>query len=130
MQQIDSFRKELNRVYCGEYPFPYAEEHPESGYVVPFLDIYEIADEIIVSCYMPGIKNEDDVQIVIENKVLTITGTTENELQANYNFQRSATLPMNASSENTHAIYQHNILNVHIAKAPVKAKKTVKIEFK
>jgi HSP20 family protein len=41
----------------------------------PRLDVYETENEVVASCEVPGLDKREDVNIDIDNNVLTVSGT-------------------------------------------------------
>jgi HSP20 family protein len=52
---------------------PHVEQNADRPVFVPAADIYETPTELLIRCDMPGI-DEKDLEITLENKVLTVTG--------------------------------------------------------
>jgi HSP20 family protein len=139
MRNIDNLRREIDRVY--RFPFSFFEEDFSSHLSLPFTDVYETDEQIIVSCDLPGLQKKEDVNIHIENNELTISGTLnrgqkviqEERMHTKErftgHFRRSITLPTNVSGENVRAVYKNGVLNVFFPKTNAAEKKTVEIEF-
>src|SRR5689334_8994519 len=77
--------------------------------VVPAIDVYETADDVVVKANLPGLRS-DDVQISVTSGVLTLHGEVreENEpKQATYHllerrtgvFERSVMLPVDVITD-------------------------------
>jgi HSP20 family protein len=90
------------------------------------VDIFENKDQIILEAELPGLA-PDDVNISIENNVLTIHGERKFEkkdegdnfhrVERSYgSFTRSFTLPPTVSSENVEANFDNGILRLELAK--------------
>jgi HSP20 family protein len=97
------------------------------GGFVPALDLSETADGYLVEVAAPGIKPED-VQITLENNVLTIKGELRQETedkQRNYHrverrygaFQRTIALPSSVKADAIKAELSNGILRLDIPKA-------------
>ena len=72
------FGDDLDRVFDGFIrPLGWVEE-AEAEDLVPAMDIREREDGYVVRTDMPGVKKED-IQITLENGVLTITAETKSE---------------------------------------------------
>lgn len=90
------------------------------------MDIYETPDSYEIEAAMPGIKPED-VDITLNNNVLTIRGetTTEEKEDKNYHlrerrtgsFIRSITLPSLINSDAIDAQFDNGILKLRLPKA-------------
>lgn len=77
MRNADQLRREINRLYS--LPFDLFEDEFAPRLAVPFTDVYETDEEIIVSCDLPGLQRREDVSIQIENNMITISGTLNRE---------------------------------------------------
>jgi HSP20 family protein len=106
----------------------------------PTTDVVETKNEILIRAELPGI-NEKDVDIEIENGVLTIKGerTAEKETddkgyhrieRAYGTFLRSFTLPTNVAPEQIAATFTNGLLEVHLPKKEGAKPKTIKVEVK
>lgn len=138
MRGIDNIRREIDRVY--RFPFSFFEEN-FSNMTLPFTDIYETDEQIIVSCDLPGLQTKEDVSINIENNELTISGTLNREQHViqedrmhrkeryTGQFRRSVILPANVSSEKVRAIYKNGVLNIYLPKTSQGQRKAVDIQF-
>ncbi len=94
---------------------------------VPALDVSETEDGYLVEAAVPGLKPED-LEITLENNVLTIKGQTrqENEdKQRSYHrierrfgsFQRTIGLPTTVKADAIQAKLEHGVLKLDIPKA-------------
>ena len=94
---------------------------------VPALDLSETAEGFLVEAAVPGLKPED-VEITVENNVLTIKGETRQEKEDKQrsfhrierrfgSFQRSITLPNTVKADAIKAEMDHGVLKLEIPKA-------------
>jgi HSP20 family protein len=139
MRNIDNLRREIDRVY--RFPLSFFEEEFSPNMTLPFTDVYETDEQIIVSCDLPGLQRKEDVSIDIDDNVLTISGTLNREQHVikedrmhkkeryTGQFRRSMTLPARVSGEKVRAIYKNGVLNIFLPKESSPAKKSVSIEF-
>ncbi len=106
---------------------------------VPKIDIYEENNNVIVETPLVGIKPED-VEISIENRVLTIKGQTEKHHEVeekNYyrkevrsgSFHRQISLPVAVKEDETVAEYKNGLLKIICPKAEGESKK-IKVKIK
>ena len=102
---------------------------------VPEIDVRSNDNEVLVVCDVPGVKRED-IDITLENHVLTIKGTRKFESKENEQvmlgrsygaFTRQFTLPDSLDEANLSASLADGVLTVAIPKHP-KAK-PVKIQI-
>lgn len=98
----------------------------------PSIDVHASDNDIVFVCDVPGIK-QDDLEVTLQNQVLTIKGTRhfegkENEQvmlgRAYGSFSRSYTLPEYLDHENLTARLADGVLTIRIPKhAKAKPKK-------
>ncbi|MGH9633725.1 MAG: Hsp20/alpha crystallin family protein [Candidatus Angelobacter sp.] len=97
---------------------------PES--FLPPVDISEDDHNITLQAEIPGVKQED-LNITLENNVLTIAGERkfkEEEKKENFHrierrygkFTRSFTLPATVDAEKVNATFENGLLNITLAK--------------
>lgn len=117
-----------------------AEDEPVMANWTPTSDILETKDEIVIKAELPGIE-EKDVEIQIENGVLTIQGERKAEKEteekgfrrverAYGSFFRSFTLPPNVEAEKIAATFNNGLLEVHMPKKEGAKPRTIKVEVK
>lgn len=106
----------------------------------PAINVYETDKAVVVEAALAGIK-PDDVDVSIENDVLTIKGETKHESEVddkNYyrkevrsgSFYRSVALPSHVVGDEAEAESQEGMLVITIPKAPEAKPKTIKIKTK
>ncbi|WP_240468549.1 Hsp20/alpha crystallin family protein [Gracilibacillus sp. YIM 98692] len=92
------------------------------------IDINETENEILAICNLPGLESKEDVQIDIQNNMLTISGSIHktNELKednmhqtSSYasSFQQSLSLPSPVSQRNVETSYQNGVLEIRMPKS-------------
>ena len=102
------------------------------------LDVVEGEDELLVRASIPGVK-VDDIDVSIENRVLTIKAETKTEAdhkEGGYlvkerrsgSFLRSLRLPETVDADQAKTSYNDGVLTVNIPKAESKKAKHLKIE--
>lgn len=126
-RELRSLQDEMNRLFMSNYSQRSgSEEAFSSGAWNPQVDIFENKDQIVLEAELPGMK-PDDVNISIENNVLTIHGERKFEkkdekdnfhrVERSYgSFTRSFTLPPTVSSENATAEFENGVLRLTLAK--------------
>jgi len=110
------------------------------GTWLPAVNVEETADELILTAELPGMK-VDDVNIELENNVLTISGEkseqrTEGSEERRYHlwertygsFQRSFTLPRTVKADDIRAHFENGVLEVHMPKVPEAKGRKIAIE--
>jgi HSP20 family protein len=125
-RELRSLQDEVNRVFSSSFGRGGNESGMMRGAWNPSVDIFENKDQIVLEAELPGLKPED-VNISIENNVLTIHGERKFEkkdegdnfhrVERSYgSFTRSFTLPPTVSSENVDASFDNGILRLALAK--------------
>jgi HSP20 family protein len=101
----------------------------ESTPWVPPVNVEETRDQLVLTAELPGMKH-DQVEIELENNVLTIRGSREERREAGEerryhvwerrtgSFQRSFSLPRTVRADAITASFQDGILTVTMPKAP------------
>ena len=126
---MDTFREMENMLSGGVAP-------SGAGFT-PAVDVYQTKDTVIVETALAGV-DPKDVEITIENDVLTIRGEMKRESEVddkNYyrkevragSFYRSVALPTKVVSDKAAAESHEGMLKITIPKAPEAKPKTVKI---
>jgi HSP20 family protein len=103
----------------------------------PSVDIYETENELVLKADLPDL-NEKDLDVQVENNMLTIRGERRFEQKVkeeNYlriertygSFSRSFSLPNTISSENIKAEYKNGVLTIEMPKRAESKPKQVKI---
>lgn len=112
---------------------------PTSGFT-PAVDVYQTKDAVVVETPLAGV-DPKDVEITIENDVLTVRGSAKSESEVdekNYyrkeirsgSFYRSVALPTRVVGDKAKAESKEGMLKITIPKAPEAKPKTVKIVVK
>src|SRR5690606_25130989 len=124
-RELRTLQDELNRVFSSTLGRS-GETALGRGAWNPNVDIFENRDQIVLEAELPGI-SPDDVNISIENNVLTIHGERKFEkkdegenfhrVERSYgSFTRSFTLPPTVSSDNVAATFENGVLRLELAK--------------
>ena len=103
----------------------------------PAVDIFETTESYVVKAELPGISKED-VQITVENNVLTLKGERrfeKDETKENYHriertygaFARSFTLPTRVDHEGVQAKFDNGVLTITVPKAAEAKPKRIEI---
>jgi len=114
--------------------FPTSPSFPFGAFIntdwVPPVNVEETADSILVTTELPGV-SPDDVEIEVEENVLTIRGEKHEEREEENaerhmhiseritgSFNRSFTLPRKVDVEGIDADFGDGVLRVSVPKAP------------
>ena len=125
-RELRGLQDEMNRLFGSTLSRTGSDEGTFGGGWSPRVDIYENKDNLVIEAELPGMKPED-VDISIENNVLTIQGKREFEqkdendnfhrVERHYgSFTRSFTLPPTVNSEDANANFENGILKLSLAK--------------
>jgi HSP20 family protein len=114
------------------------EDEPSIANWTPASDIVEMKDEIVIKAELPGI-DEKDIDVQIENGILTIQGERKAEketeekgfrrIERSYgSFFRSFTLPPNVETEKIAAKFENGVLEVHMPKNESAKPRAIKVD--
>ena len=132
---LDNMRRELDRFFTDDLP---ALKWKGLGHIN--VDVYETENEVVATCDIPGLEKKDDVNIEIENNVLTVSGTINRVNEAKEEnmhrqerfvgrFQRSISLPASVSDEDVKATYKNGVLEVRMRKMSGGERKRIDVQF-
>ncbi len=104
----------------------------------PAIDICQTDNDVVVKAALPGVKPED-IEITVEDDVLTIRGNSKSEeetRQGNYvhrethsgSFCRQVPLPVQTMVDKAHATIENGILTVTMPKAEEVKPKQIKVD--
>lgn len=126
-REMRSLQDEVNRLFASSFSRNSSSESDlMRGAWSPQVDIFENRNEIVLEAELAGMRPED-VEISIENNVLTIHGERKFEkkddgdnfhrVERSYgSFTRSFTLPPTVGSENANAEFENGVLRLTLAK--------------
>lgn len=128
------FSNRLSRVFGDAWDTP-----EPTGSWIPAVNVEEAADELVLTAELPGMR-EEDVNVDIENNILTIRGEKREVREEGYeehryhvwerhygSFQRAFTLPSSVQANAIHAEFDAGILTVRMPKAPEAKGRTIEI---
>jgi len=142
-REMTNFEDQFNRLWRGV-----ADGGKRQESWLPAVDVFDTKDAVVLKAELAGMK-PDDIQIEVEDNVLTIKGERRFEEKVEEDryyrverrfgsFQRSLALPQGVRSEDIQASYEDGILEVRVPKAEeekpkkitVTAHKTVEADVK
>jgi HSP20 family protein len=137
-RQLEHIKRELDRFFTTGSPASLFGGDQFFGN--PRIDVYETDTEVVATCDIPGLEKKEDVNIEIDNNILTISGSVNrvNEVKEDRfhrqerfvgRFSRSISLPARVESERVRASYRNGVLEIRIPKANPKQKKRIDVEF-
>lgn len=132
----DRFNQLLNQPFFRGFA-PSGEQSLTAANFTPAVNVYEDDRTINIEADLPGIQ-EKDIDISLENNVLTISGERklENEekkenfhrIERSYGrFTRSFTLPNTVDTENVNAAFDNGVLKITLNKREEAKPKQIKI---
>ena len=135
-RELNTLQSRLNRLF-EEQIAGGREESLTAGAFVPPVDVYEDEHSIQLKLEVPGI-DEKDLDIKVENNVLTVSGERKfekEEKEENFrrverrygSFVRSFTLPTTVDSEDITADYSNGVLKLKLAKRAEAKPKQIKV---
>ncbi len=129
---MDDWRRRMDRAF-GDFQAPFAPagtfEDPWSlsEATWPRVNLFDTGPTLLLSAEVPGLTAKD-VQIQLENDVLTLTGERKVQVPEGYaahrrergslSFTRSFNLPFKVDGEKITATLKDGVLNVEMAKLP------------
>ena len=124
-QDVLSLREAMNQLMEESFVRPTTAQNGKN--FVPALDLSETGEGYLVEAALPGVKPED-VEITVENNVLTIKGETRQETDSkerNFHrverrfgsFQRTIGLPTTVKADAIQASLTNGVLRLEIPKA-------------
>jgi len=135
-----TLRQEVNRLFDDFLTSDFFGE-PFQGIAEwqPALDLAETDDAVVVKAELPGIKS-DDVEVLLQDDVLTIKGEKKEEKEEKTKnvhhveraygaFQRSFRLPATIQGDKVDATFKNGVLTVTLPKAEEAKPKAVKIKI-
>jgi len=106
----------------------------------PSVDVQEDANEITVAAELPGV-NPQDVNVTVENGVLTISGEKNEEREegkadSNYHmverrygrFERSFSLPSTVEADSVKASYENGVLRIKLPKTELAKPRRIEVQ--
>ena len=132
---LSTLQDQFNRLF--NESFRNHTEEPAWTTWAPAVDIYETPNELVVKADLPDV-NEKDIDVRVENNLLTIRGerkfeksvTEENFLRverAYGAFSRSFSLPNTVNAETIGAEYKNGVLTVTLPKREESKPRQVKV---
>ena len=134
VREIDTLQGEMNRLFSTFFDQPAQARGGNGGTArrwIPAMDLVEAGEHFVLKADLPGL-SEGDVNIEVENNVLTVSGERRTELEDKHegyyrlerafgSFSRSLTLPEGIDPDAVTAAFDNGVLEVRIPK-PAQAK--------
>jgi HSP20 family protein len=127
VRELNTLQSEMNRLFNTLFDAPAPANGPGGARRwIPAMDLVETDDEFVLRADLPGL-SENDVNIELEDNVLTLSGQRKSEHEerkegyyrverASGAFSRSLTLPEGVDPEGIKANFDRGVLEVRIPK--------------
>jgi HSP20 family protein len=127
VRELNTIQTEMNRLFNTFFDSSAPANGPSLGRRwLPAMDLVEDGGEYVLKADLPGL-SEEDVNIEVEDNVLTISGERKSEHEerkdgyyrverASGSFSRSLTLPEGVDPESVRASFERGVLEVRIPK--------------
>lgn len=141
LKELEDMRRDMDRLF-EDFLVPGRRRRgwlakPESGIVVPNIEMFDRTNEIVLRAELPGVAKED-VDLTITKDTLTLKGEVKKEkeikeedyyaCERSYGtFTRSIALPVEVDSERATAGFKDGILEVVLPKKEESKPREIKI---
>ena len=135
MREMMTLREAMNQLFDDSF----TGARPAAGaYILPAVDMYQTADEVVLKATLPGLKPED-IQISVTGEALTLRGefkAREEKKEATYHvreqrqgaFERVLMLPTEVQTDKARADFENGILTITLPKAEAVKPKLIAIQ--
>ena len=141
VRELTSLQNEMNRLFNTFFDTPGTGGNGNGGSLrrwIPAMDLVETDDHFVLKADLPGL-DESDVNIEVEDNVLTVSGERKAEHEDNRegyvrveraygSFRRSLTLPDGVDAEAVSASFEKGVLQVSIPKPEQRKPRKVAIQ--
>lgn len=139
LEPWSDFRREIDRLFDSVVWRGNSNSVPGVSTWAPLMDVEDADDLFRMSFEIPGV-NPDDVNVMVENGILTVSGEkklerrTGDEQQGPYSverrygrFERSITLPQSVDADKVTAHYENGVLTLELPKTAESRKRRIEI---
>jgi HSP20 family protein len=138
LREIASLQNEVNRLFGTVFDAPAGGNGGTLRRWMPAMDLVETDDHFVLRADLPGL-SEADVNIEVEDSVLTVSGERRSEHESTKEgyhrverafgaFSRSLTLPEGVDAEAVSASFDRGVLEVRIPKPEERKPRRVAIQ--
>lgn len=140
-REMLTLREAMDRLFNDAFTRPLSMvREGGSAWSSPAIDMYQTDNEVVVKAALPGLK-PDEVQINVNDDILTIRGETKHEDERKDQswhirergwgaFERSITLPSGVVADRANADFENGILTITLPKSEKAKPKTITIKPK
>ncbi len=126
-REMTSLRQAMDRLLEESFVMPRFGAGGMAGGMGFDMDVLEQGDNLVVKASLPGVKPED-VNVTVENNVLTIKGEMREETEGGEgryrhrerrwgSFQRAVLLPSDVDAQACDASFEHGVLTIKLPKS-------------
>jgi HSP20 family protein len=137
VRELNTIQNEMNRLFNTFFDTPAPTGGTNLRRWIPAMDLLETEDDFVLRADLPGL-SENDVNIELEDNVLTISGERKAEHEerkegyyrverASGSFSRTLTLPEGVNPEAVKASFDRGVLEVRIPKPEQRKPRKVSI---
>lgn len=139
-REMETLHGEIERLFDQALGRPLLRGEERGATWMPNVDIHEDKDGINISADLPGM-TQKDVQVNIDNNVLTLTGERKldrEDKKDNYHrierfygkFSRSFSLPNTVDTDKVEAHMENGVLRIHLPKREEAKPRQIEIKVK
>jgi HSP20 family protein len=136
-REFSTLQDRMNSLFRQTYGPEGRDESLTTSSFAPAVDVYEDEHQVTLKIEVPGV-DEKDIDVRIENNVLTVHGERKFEKEENEenfrrverqygSFTRTFTLPNTVDAENVQASYDKGILKIALPKKAEAKPKRIKV---
>jgi HSP20 family protein len=137
VRELGTIQNEMNRLFNSFFDTPTPSTGGAFRRWIPAMDLVETEDSFVLTADLPGL-SEADVNIEVEDNVLTVSGERKSEhedrkggyyrVERSYgSFRRSLTLPEGVDPEAVKATFDKGVLEVTVPKPAQQTPRKVQI---
>jgi HSP20 family protein len=126
VRELNTIQSEMNRLFNTFFESPTTGNGGSFRRWIPAMDLVETENDFVLKADLPGL-SEDEVNIEVEDNVLTISGERKSEREERKDgfyrversfgsFRRSLTLPEGVDADAVSASFERGVLEVHVPK--------------
>src|ERR1700744_2280860 len=140
VRELGTIQSEMNRLFNSFFDTPTPANGTTFRRWIPAMDLVETDGAFVLKADLPGL-SESDVNIELDDNVLTISGERKSEhedrkagyyrVERSYgSFRRSMTLPEGVEAESVKATFANGVLEVTVPKPVQQAPRKVQISVR
>lgn len=139
-QEINRLRRDMDRLFTRLRDDFGVALFPRQTRQLPLLDLSETEETLILKAELPGV-NPDDIEISINENILSIRGEMKQERPENNagyhrmerrygSFSRNLQLPCKISIDEVDAVYKEGVLTIVMPKCKAEKPRDVRIQVR